>query len=154
MKALFTLHGNKKITIPKSLGRQLNFTTGRMNALCQQRLDPYELSLPQWVILSCLWREGELTVSALSKLIGNGLPATSRIVDRMVERGLIERQRDKKDGRVMVIKSTNKGQELDCLIDFYKEINTILLDGFNEAERTLVFELLVRMEKNATNALG
>ena len=144
----------KNLTLPKSLGRQLNFTTGRMNALCQQRLEPYGLSLPQWVILSCLWREREMTVGALSTLIGTGLPATSRIIDRMAERDLIDRRRDKSDGRVMLIKTTNKGQALEHLSDFHEDINSILLDGFNEQERETVFDLLFRLEQNASKALS
>jgi DNA-binding MarR family transcriptional regulator len=125
-----------------------------MNALCQQRLEPYGLSLPQWVILSCLWRDGEMTVSALSGLIGSGMPATSRIIDRMAERGLVDRRRDKSDGRIMLIKTSEKGNTLDHLADFYKEINLVLLDGFNKQERKIVFDLLVRLEQNASKELN
>lgn len=143
----------KNLKHPKSLGRRLNFAAGRATALCQQRLEPYGLSLPQWVILSCLWRKGELTVGALSELIGNRLPATSRLIDRMAERGLIERRKDNSDGRIMRIKASEKGQRLDHLADFYQEINTILLAGFDKQEREIVFDLLIRLEKNALRAL-
>lgn len=143
----------KKHISPKSLGRQLNFTTGRMNALCHKILDPYGLSLPQWVILSCLWREGKLTVGALSELIGRGLPATSRILDRIAERGLIVRSRNETDGRVTIVDVTVKGQELNHLATFYEEINTSLLVGFTDEENELVFDLLRRIERNAISAL-
>jgi DNA-binding MarR family transcriptional regulator len=144
----------KESNPPKSLGRQLNFTTGRMNALCQQRLEPYGLSLPQWVILSCLWREEETPVGALSKLVGSGLPATSRIIDRMVARGLVARRRDLNDKRVMLVKSTKEGDALDHLLDFYQEVNTVLLDGFSADEQELAFAFLLRIEQNAFDALG
>ena len=140
-------------TPPKSLGRQLNFTTGRMNALCAQELEPYGLSLPQWVILSCLWREGDLTTSALAKTLGAQLPATSRIIDRMIERDLLARRTAKEDGRVSIIALTQKGQALDHLVNFYLKVNDALLDGFSEQEREIAFELLKRMEQNATKAL-
>ena len=143
----------KNLTTAKSLGRQLNFTTGRMNALCQKVLDPYGISLPQWVILSCLWREGKLTVGALSERIGTRLPATSRIVDRMDERGLIVRRPDKSDGRVTMVDVTGKGRELDHLANFHETINTSLLAGFSEQESELIFDLLCRVEQNATEAL-
>jgi DNA-binding MarR family transcriptional regulator len=144
----------KKPIPPRSLGRHLNFAAGRTTALCQQKLEPYGLSLPQWAILSCLWREGELTVGALSTLIGNGLPATSRIIDRMIERDLLERRKDVDDGRVMLVKTTRKGQGLDHLAAFYEEINSILLEGFDEKECETVFELLIRLEQNASKALA
>ncbi|MHA6327226.1 MarR family winged helix-turn-helix transcriptional regulator [Roseivivax sp. CAU 1753] len=138
---------------PQSIGRALNFAAGRMNALCQQLLDPYGLSLPQWVILSCLWRDGEITVSALADLVGNGLPATSRIVDRMEDRGLLTRRKHKEDGRVVVVVLTQKGDKLRHLSDFFARINARLFEGFSQNEKDLAFSLLMRMQKNAETAL-
>lgn len=136
-----------------SIGRQLNFATGRMNALCSQILDPHGLSLPQWVILSCLWRDGDLTVGALSKLIGSGFPATSRIIDRMVSRGLIARRQDETDGRIAIVSATDKARELKHLANFYETINKVLFAGFSAKERKQSFDLLHRMETNAKRAL-
>ena len=143
----------KNPTPPESIGRQLNFATGRTNALCQQVLEPHDLTLPQWVILSCRWRDGDLTVGALSDLIGTGLPATSRIVDRMADRGLIDRRRDNNDGRITIVCVTDKGRELDHLASFYETINSIILADFSEKERKQAFDLLRRMEVNARKAL-
>ncbi|MEM8569261.1 MAG: MarR family transcriptional regulator [Pseudomonadota bacterium] len=144
----------KKPEPPRSLGRQLNFTTGRMNALCQHVLEPHDLSLPQWVILSCLWRHGPLPVRTLAEFVGTGLPAASRLVDRMAERALVTRRADPGDGRVTLVDVTEKGRALDHLASFYEQINAALFDGFTDAERELVFTLLKRMEENAVKALG
>jgi DNA-binding MarR family transcriptional regulator len=141
-------------TPPHALGRQLNFATGRANALCEKWLEPHGLTLPQWVILSCLWREGELTVGQLSELIGTRLPATSRIIDRMVARGLLARKKDKRDGRVMVVKPTAKGNELNHLADFYERVNAALLEGFSAHDQEQAFALLARIEANARAALN
>lgn len=142
------------MALPRSIGRQLNFAAGRMNALCQDLLDPYDLSLPQWVILSCLWREGALSIGVLSAFVGTGLPATSRIVDRMVDRGLLNRQRHKTDGRVMLVAPTRKGLELNHLADLHERINEIVLAGFTPEESTLAYDLLQRMQMNAEDALA
>lgn len=131
----------------------MNFTAGRMNALCQHLLEPHELSLPQWVILSCLWRERELGVGTLADLVGSGFPATSRIVDRMVDRGLVVRKSHETDGRVTVVTLTKKGEELGHLSDFQERINTALFKGFLPEERDLAYALLSRMQKNAEAAL-
>ncbi|MEM8851808.1 MAG: MarR family transcriptional regulator [Pseudomonadota bacterium] len=143
----------KKIEPPLSIGRHLNFATGRTNALCQQILDPYDLSLPQWVILSCLWREGDLTVGALAELVGTGVPATSRIIDRMVDRGLVTRRRHEQDGRVIVVGVTEKGQGLSHLSDFHERINAALFKGFSSEEREAAFDVLRRMQANAEKAI-
>ena len=138
---------------PHSIGRQLNFTTGRMNALCLRVLQPYDLSLPQWVILSSLWRDGDQTVGALSKFVGTGFPATSRIIDRMANRGLITRRRDDDDGRITIVSATEKARELNHLASFHETINKALFIDFSAEERKQSFDLLCRMELNAKRAL-
>lgn len=138
---------------PQSIGRALNFAAGRMNALCQLLLEPYDLSLPQWVILSCLWRDAEITVSELADLVGTGLPATSRIVDRMAERDLLTRQKHKADGRVIVVSLTEKGEDLRHLSELHVRINAMLFKGFSQEEKELAFSLLARMQMNAEVAL-
>ena len=152
-KGFLIYMASKNSPPPNSIGRALNFTTGRMNALCQQLLDPYELSLAQWVILSCLWRDGEVTVSDLADLVGNGLPATSRIVDRMADRGLVARRKHKTDGRAVVVILTDKGEELRHLSDFHQRINAVLFEGFSPKEKDLAFSLLLRMQENADKTL-
>ena len=143
----------KNPATPRSIGRQLNFTTGRMNALCQHVLEPYGLSLPQWVVLSCLWRDGELTVGTLSELVGTGFPATSRIIERMADRGLVSRRRDDADGRSTIVSVTEKARALDHLASFHETINAALFTDFSAEERELSFALLRRMELNAKRAL-
>lgn len=71
----------------------------------------------------------------------------------MIERDLLERRKDVDDGRVMLVKTTRKGQDLDHLATFYEEINSILLEGFDEKERETAFDLLIRLEQNASKAL-
>lgn len=139
---------------PPSIGRLLNFATGRTNALCAQFLEPHGLSLPQWVILSCLWRDGPLTVSTLADLVGTGLPAASRIIDRMEDRGLVVRTKHEADGRAMVVIVAENGRALDHLADFYERINETLLAGFSEDERERVFDLLGRIQTNAETAMS
>ena len=140
-------------TTPPSIGRQLNFTTGRMNALCKHVLEPYGLSLPQWVVLSCLWRDGELTVGSLSELVGTGFPAMSRLIERMADRGLVSRRRDEVDGRSTIVSVTEKARALEHLANFHETINTALFIGFSKEEREQSFALLRRMESNAARAL-
>ncbi|MFO6466183.1 MarR family winged helix-turn-helix transcriptional regulator [Jannaschia sp. KMU-145] len=125
-----------------------------MNALCQRLLEPHDLSLPQWVVLSCLWREGDLTVGALAQRVGTGLPAMSRIVDRMAARDLVTRRRDASDRRTAVVGLTAKGRALDHLRDFHMRVNAALLDGLSDAECDAAFDLLDRMRQNAERALG
>ena len=141
--------GNEKIDPPQSLGKLLNFATGACNAVCQTVLEPHDLSLPQWVILSALWRQSDLTVGELAAYTGNNAPAASRIVDRMIEKGLLLRAPDEHDRRTVRIRLADKGEKLRHLAGFYEDINAILLDGFSAKEADLMFSLIKRADANA-----
>ena len=140
---------NKKLPAPRSLGRMLNFATGECNALCQAMLSPHGLSLPQWVLMSALWREDGLTIGDLAAYTGNNAPATSRIVDRMIEKGLLNRTADRQDRRSVRITLTSDGRKLDHLATFFLDVNAILTDGFSQDEQAAIFDLLRRVERNA-----
>lgn len=142
---------NKKLAPPRSMGRQLNYTTGACNAVCQKILERYDLSLPQWVILSAVWRNSGLTLGDLAAYSGNNAPATSRIVDRMVDKGFLLRTPDAHDRRTIRIDATKAAKELSHLAKFFEDINAVLLNGFSKAESDMLFSLLERAEQNANN---
>lgn len=139
----------KPITAPRSLGRQLSFAAGASSAVCNRLLKPHGLSLAQWAVLSSLWRNGPLSLKDIAGLTGNSPPAASKIVDRMVASGLLERQQDTEDRRAVTITLTARGEEHRPLMTFYETINRMLLEGFSETEEQALFDLLGRAERNA-----
>ncbi|MEL6595866.1 MAG: winged helix DNA-binding protein [Pseudomonadota bacterium] len=94
-----------------------------------------------------------MPVGTLADLVGTGLPAALRLMDRMVERGLVTRQKTKEDGRVMIVQVTDKGAALDHLSGFHLQINEALFAGFSDEERAQAFDLLHRMQADAEGAL-
>lgn len=137
---------------PRSLGRALNFATAAMNRACQEMLEPHGLMLAQWVILSALWRSDGLAVSQLAHYTGNNLPASSRIVDRMVRSGLVTRRADPSDRRTVRVHLTEAGRDLRHLSGFHEQVNARLMAGFTPSETDFLFEMLERVLANATAA--
>lgn len=145
---------NDFVEAPKSLGRSLNFAAGATNALCNARLAPHGLQLPQWVVLSSLWRKDGLTVTQIAQLNGSAVPAASRLVGRMEKAGFVSRRPDPDDRRETRVWCTPRGRALDGLARFHESINDALLDGFTEAEAEALFALLDRVTENARRAQG
>jgi DNA-binding MarR family transcriptional regulator len=114
-------------------------------------LEPYDLSLPQWVILSALWQQSGMTIGDLAVYTGNNAPATSRIVDRMIEKGFLLREADKTDRRVVRIYTAEAGEALRHLANFFEDINAVLLAGLSKEEADQLLALLARAEVNARN---
>lgn len=135
-----------------SLGRLLNFAAGSCNRLSNELLSEHDLMLAQWVILSALWRTDGMLVNDLARYTGNNDPAASRIVDRMVKKGLVRRRADRRDRRQVRVFLSSKGRSLAPLLDFYQSINDALLDGFSKSEAQLLFDMLERVDTNAKAA--
>ena len=76
----------------------------------------YDLTEQQWRILRVLWTENNITVAQLSKITLLPAPSLGGILDRLVKKNLLIRNRSDKDRRQVQISLTTKGQELQQLV--------------------------------------
>jgi DNA-binding MarR family transcriptional regulator len=67
------------------------------------------LTMPQVIALSLLHHEGQLPISTLSRRLGLSLSATSAMVQRLVELGLVARTEDPSDRRQKQVTLTPEG---------------------------------------------
>ncbi|MGJ3265497.1 MAG: MarR family winged helix-turn-helix transcriptional regulator [Salinarimonas sp.] len=137
----------KSISAPPSLGRALNLAAGKGSAVCSRLLEPHGLSLAQWAVLSCLWRNGPLGVKDIAELTGNEPSAASRIVERMIAGGLVVRRPDEQDRRAVIVDLGPRGEALRPLRTIYEEVNAVLTADLSEQEAQLLFDLLERVER-------
>jgi len=69
-------------------------------------------NLSQYNAASLLQEKGEMTMSAISKGLGVTMGAGTSLMDTLVERGLVDRQRSSTDRRVVTVSLTPKGDEV------------------------------------------
>jgi DNA-binding MarR family transcriptional regulator len=72
----------------------------------------YNITAPQLVCLLTIVNEGSLNLSTLSKRVFLSASTVVGILDRLEEKGLIIRQRDHKDRRLINVRATPKGKDL------------------------------------------
>lgn len=137
---------SKMPTAPRSLGRALNFTASTGSAVANALLAPHDLGLAQWAVLVSIWRNGPLAVKQIAELTGNAPPAASRIVDRMVQKGLLVRRPDAQDRRAVVVDLSAEGEALRPLLSVYEQVNDVLLSDLSAAETVQLFDLLARVD--------
>lgn len=137
----------KSLSIPKSIGRQLIFAASAASAVGNRILEDHGLTLAQWAVLQCLWRNGELSVKDISRLTGNTPPAASRIVDRMVAAGLLLRRQNAADRRGVTIALSERAEGMRELTEVFQQVNDILLSDLTETEAEQLFDLLARTER-------
>ncbi len=77
-------------------------------------LDEWEgldLTIPQIKTLALLQHQGSLRMGNISTYLGTALSASTSIVDRLVDKELVERAQDPDDRRVVLCQLTEQGRE-------------------------------------------
>ncbi len=77
----------------------------------------FDYSLPQLATLLLLDEEGELTVKQVAEILGRSISATSRLLDQLVERGMVSRREDEHDRRLKRIAITEQGRMLIATLE-------------------------------------
>ena len=78
-------------------------TIGTMKCAMSERLVRLGISMAQLNIMYTLQRNGVMTMSHLADVLGVSLSNATGLVDRMEERGFIERSRVPEDRRVVLV---------------------------------------------------
>lgn len=78
-----------------------------------RRMGELELSVTQWKLLHVLeGADDDRSLKALAEQLGLSLPAVSRAVDGLHQRGLVERQEDEQDRRMKRVRIAGPGRDL------------------------------------------
>jgi DNA-binding MarR family transcriptional regulator len=94
-----------------------------------------ELTNDQHYILRHIYQAGECTSSILADAFVVNKSAITAIINRMVERGLIQRNRDEIDRRVVYLSLTDEGTELyEDLQERVHQLVEFIITQFEEKE--------------------
>lgn len=90
----------------------LRYTSNWIGAYYNQQLEQFNLTLPQFNILRILRGAGDaLSVQMVKERMLEPSPNTTRLIDKLLDKGFVKRQRCKSDRRVIYLKITNEGLE-------------------------------------------
>ena len=134
---------------PQSLGYRLKLLSQLAARKFQERLDPYGLTPFHWVVLCCLWREDGMATSQIGCKLQQVGGTLTGVIDRMEERGLISRQRDAQDRRIVRVWLTAEGQRFqDILPPMALELREQIMLGMNLTEQEQLSALIDRAISN------
>lgn len=120
-----------------------------------QLVEEYDLTQPQIFTLWQLKENGPMTMGEFSKLLSVTHGVATRMVDRLLKKGMVERRRDENDRRVVFISLTMLGTEVttEVIADFF----AVIKDVFKEVpqrDREEYLALLGRIEKAQAGGSG
>jgi DNA-binding MarR family transcriptional regulator len=103
-----------------------------------------DLTSPQFAVLIAVYGEPDLDQTRLSQSASLDTSTCQDIVRRLLERGLIERSRDARDGRRWSVRLSAAGRAaVDAAMPGVMRVGERLLEPLDEAERR-AFTLLLR----------
>ncbi|MFQ3671421.1 MAG: MarR family transcriptional regulator [Verrucomicrobiia bacterium] len=76
------------------------------------RVTEQKLSIPQYTLLGFLSAKGPLSMGQLATLMGHTTPATTGLVERLNQAGLVQRHHPDYDRRKVIVQITPKGSAL------------------------------------------
>jgi DNA-binding MarR family transcriptional regulator len=119
-----------------------NFRAGHM------ALEEAGLTFPQTMLLLELQKGGRLSMGELSQRLGISQSVATRMVDLLLEKGLVERSRSETDRRVVMVAPTTQGASIARQIEeFNRHKMGEVLAAVPEKEREYLLEFLKGLEQ-------
>ena len=116
-----------------------------------QRMKHLNITRSQWWVLSGVSRHGEqgITQTELAGVLDLGKVALGGLIDRLEERGFVERRADANDRRVNRVHLTRKGNAiLDRMTHIGVDMNGKVMKGISLKTQHLLAEALHQMKAN------
>ena len=129
--------------VTPSLHSLLNQASRRMTSELRRVVSAEGLPVEFWRVLEALADERGRSMSELAEQIGMQMPATSKVVDRMVEAALIQRSADPADQRRVILHISDFGiQKFGALGAEMREHRSRLESAFGVRQEERLRQLL------------
>ncbi|MEP2979071.1 MAG: MarR family transcriptional regulator [Lentilitoribacter sp.] len=113
----------------------------------------HSISTEEWAILLILWSKGEQTPSALADVTFRDRTTITRFIDQMVKKGIVIREHDEKDRRRVLIKTSEKGRNLEQeLVPIARDMIGLATKGLSPQDIETTIKTLSRMTYNLLDA--
>ena len=121
----------------------IRFTSNFLGNIQQNLMNQYDLTMPQFNILRILRGAGDaINVNTVKDRMIEKSPNTTRLMDKLIDKGLIERIRCEKDRRVVYVKISENGLAILSEIDKNIDVNTLINAGLTDEEANTLCDLL------------
>ena len=118
-------------------------------AHAEAALNQLGLHTGQEMLLLRLWSEEGIPTSQLAAAMGVEPPTTTKMLQRLEHRGLIERRPDPEDARISRVYLTQRGRALEQpVLGVWKQLEVQTVAGLSPTEQALLRRLLMQVAAN------
>ncbi|TNE53189.1 MAG: MarR family transcriptional regulator [Bacteroidetes bacterium] len=124
----------------------IRYTSNWLGARQQEYMDQFDLTMQQFNILRILRGAGEaLNIHTVKERMVEKSPNTTRLMDKLIDKGLIERVRCEKDRRVVYVNITQKGLDILAKIDVDFDDEFLYINKLSNEEAENLSHLLDKL---------
>jgi DNA-binding MarR family transcriptional regulator len=125
----------------------ISYTYGWLNNTFRCKFEKYNLTTQQFNVLRILRGQypKPATVNLLKERMVDKMSDASRIVDRLVQKGLVSRCTNTKDRRAVDIRISDTGMEVLTKMDVEFKTKDVLKNNLTEEEASKLSDLLDKM---------
>jgi len=128
--------------------------TRRVNAAIRERM-PEDLTLDQYAVIRYMRKRDRSTSTEIADVFCVGKSSVTAIINRLHDKGLIERFPDEKDRRVTSLRLTDEGRRLgDAMEDRIQELLSGYLQHFDVKEAFAFIELFEKLAHLLMERMG
>lgn len=117
------------------LGFWLRFVSNHVSLRFHEQLATQGVTVTEWVALRALWDRGETGHAELIQALGMTKGAVSKVVSRLEEKGLAQRQQDRGEARTQTLALTRAGTALVPVLAALADANDEHFFGHLDAEQ-------------------
>ncbi len=124
----------------------IRFTSNWMSNLQNGFMSKFDLTMPQFNILRILRGANQaINVNTVKERMIEKSPNTTRLMDKLIEKGLINRIRCEKDRRVVYVEISMKGLDVLSEIDKTFDDHSFFINKLNDDEAETLSNLLDKL---------
>jgi len=113
----------------------------------RQMIRPHDLTVIEWYILRSLYERDGQHASELARAVGRAATSFTPNLDKLQNKGLIERRPDRSDRRAVRIYLTNQGHDLrDEVLESARQIDETIEGLFTQSEYMEFQNALARLQ--------
>jgi DNA-binding MarR family transcriptional regulator len=128
----------------------MTVTHKALRALAEESVRRHGLHLGQNLVLAALWEQEGRTPGELAALLNVTTPTVVKMATRMAAAGLLVRQRDKSDQRLVRLFLTARGRELrDPVLADRELLERQITEGLTEEDLRQLPSILAKILANA-----
>jgi len=125
---------------------KLNRVRRKINRYYEEKLAQFNITPPQFYVLSALWDKDEIRFKDLSKRLDMDGATLTGILDRMEKRNFIKRIEDPKDRRSVLVCLTLKSKEIrPQMIDIAQDLDAEFRKEVVEEDYNKLLEVLDKL---------